>query len=305
MPTSLTSTGVQFPDNTVQTTAASGSAGVQTKGYFTRILVSGVTYTPSSSVNRFWVFVFGSSSYGHTQSVGAPGGSGYAEKLYSSPSGSYSYSIGARAYRASSGSTIFDTITVTGAQYRTDTNGGNPGFATGGDFNARGGYGGSTSATAYAGIGGPGTRAGIGGNGGNSIGSTGAGAGGTGGNNASGSTGGAAAIFTSGSALSLPWNPIEYYAAGGWGSSNNSGNRAPGGLFWTTASIVAPVFLVPGTVNNAFNSNNPPNYGNGAFSDYYAGPVFGHGVNIYGNIVTGPISNIGGNGFIIIIEELK
>jgi hypothetical protein len=299
MPTTVRNDGILFNDSSVQTSAASSS-----KIYNTRILISGTTYTPSISVNRFWAFVFGASTFGHTVSVGAPGGTGYSEKLYSSPSGSYSYTIGARGYQTTAGSTTFDTITVTGAAYATTTSGTAGGAGSGGDFNATGGTGGSTSTSAYAGIGGPGTRAGNGGNGADSVSDTGGGAGGTGGNNASGATGGAAATSVSGSALTLPWSPIEYFSAGGSGSSNNPGGRAPGGLFWNTTNIGITIFKDTG-VNNSFTSTNLPSYGNGSFNDSYIGPVYAHSVNTYANIATGPISNIGGNGFIIIIEELK
>jgi hypothetical protein len=294
MPTSLVSTGVQFPDSSVQTTAAS----VTKPGYITRLLFAGTTYTPTSSVNRFWAFVFGASTYGHTQSIGAPGGSGYSEKYYSSPSGSYSYTIGARGFQTTGGTTTFDTMSVTSPAYPTTTSGTTGGVGSGGDFNATGGTGGSTSGSAYAGIGGPGTRAGNGGNGGNSVSSTGGGAGGTGGNNASGGTGGSAATTVSGSALSLPWSPKEYFAAGGSNSSNNPGSLAPGGLFWDTIN--------PGIFHfrTSLSGSTGIFYGNGSFSDRYDGIVLPHSANKTPG-ASGPISNICGDGFIIIIEELK
>ena len=221
-----------------QATAASGA--LTTKLVRARFLSGGTSYTPASDVESFWVFVFGSSNGGWTQSIGAPGGSGYSEKYYPIPSGSYSYAIGAGTSGATSGTTTFDTISVGGVTFPTTTAGTAGGVASGGDFNANGGTGGSTSGSAYAGAGGPGTRAGVGGNGGNSVSTTGGGAGGTGGNNATGGTGGLAASAPSGSALVLPWSPVERYAAGGNNSTNNQGQRASGNPVWDVFALVPP-----------------------------------------------------------------
>jgi hypothetical protein len=258
----------------------SGSGSVlTTKLLRSRFLSGGTTYTPASDVESFWVFVFGSSNGGWSQSIGAPGGSGYSEKYYPTPSGSYSYAIGAGTYQLSSGTTTFDTISVGGVTYPSTTSGTAGGVASGGDFNANGGTGGSTVSTAYAGAGGPGTRAGAGGNGGTAS-TIGGGGGGTGGNNASAGTGGAAASAPSGSALVLPWAPVERFAAGGNNSSNNPGQRASGNPVWDTFALVPP------SVVASTNTTTP----------YTLAYSINSGAQFTGT---------GGNGVIIIVEKLK
>lgn len=259
---------------------AGGGGGVlTTKLLRARSLSGGTTYTPASDVESFWVFVFGSSNGGWTQSIGAPGGSGYSEKYYPIPSGSYSYAIGAGTFQLSSGTTTFDTISVGGVTYPSTTSGTAGGVASGGDFNANGGTGGSTVSTAYAGAGGPGTRAGAGGNGGTAS-TIGGGGGGTGGNNASAGTGGAAASAPSGSALVLPWAPVERFAAGGNNSSNNPGQRASGNPVWDTFALLPP------SVVASTNTTTP----------YTIAYSINSGAQFTGT---------GGNGVIIIVEKLK
>lgn len=217
------------------------SGGIQTGQYIFRIRTSGTSYTPASNVARFWVFVHGASSAAWSSAQGAVGGTGYAEKYYSTPTGSYSYSIGAGGTGSTASTTTFDTISVTGAAFSSTATGAAGGTATGGDFNANGGTGGSSGGSSgYAGPGGPGTRAGAGGNGGNSVGATGGGAGGTGGNNATGGTGGAAASAVSGSAITLPWSPQETFGAGGSNSTNNSGNAAIASPSWDVFGALIP-----------------------------------------------------------------
>lgn len=142
-------------------------------------LFSGSSYTPQSDVDSFLAMVYGAvGGHGVTTFGGGVGGAGYSEKHYATPSGSYSYSIGA------AGST-------------------SGGVGSGGTINFTGGTGGNGDGTRGGGAGGGAGRSGNGGNGANQNGSVGGGGGGTGGNNASGGTGGAAATTLNGSAYPL------------------------------------------------------------------------------------------------------
>jgi hypothetical protein len=143
------------------------------------------TYTPDSTVGAFLVCLGGStgSTHGSTFSTRSSYGGSYGEKLYSSPTGSYTFTIGAGGATTSanvtgSNSDFNSELLVNGSGY------GTPGTVTGADFSATGGAG---SGSTYGGGGGGGSRAGNGGAGG------GQGGGGTGGNAGSGLTGGAAA----------------------------------------------------------------------------------------------------------------
>lgn len=218
----LTSTGTGWVSQ-----AASGGAGF--RGH---VLTSGTTYTPTSIVKSFYAFVYGATG-GRTNLGGSAGGGGpgYSEKYYATPSGSYSYSIGAGGTTSGTngGSTTFDVMTVTGGAGVTTRTGAAGGVGSGGDFNATGGTGGNGDSIANTpgGAGGAATRAGNGGNGapgiGNSYGS--GGGGGTGGNNASGGTGGAAATTRAAGALNTSTNLgtiTESWSAGGAPSGANN-----------------------------------------------------------------------------------
>jgi hypothetical protein len=181
------------------------SAAPPAGGYKTRNLISGTTYTPTAAVKSFYAFVYGATGGRDTGGNGGNGGAGYSETYYTSPSGSYTYAIGAAGTTSGTagGTTTFGAMSVTGGAGVTSNTGSSGGVGSGGTFNATGGAGGNGDSSRGGGGGGPGTRAGVGGTGAAQTGSTGGGGGGTGGNNASGATGGAAATTASGSALNL------------------------------------------------------------------------------------------------------
>ena len=180
------------------------------------------TYTPDSTVSSFLVCLGGSS--GGTDgdiylNEGSYGGS-YGEKLYSSPTGSYSVTIGAggASPNGTGGSSNFNSeLVVNGGTYNA------AGTVTGADYTALGG---SDGANNRPGGGGGGGRAGVGGVGG----SVGGGGGGTGGNNASGATGGAAATSENGSVynLSALISSFTFNAGGNGNGSTQGGDGASG-----------------------------------------------------------------------------
>jgi hypothetical protein len=176
-----------------------------TANFRTRNLTSGTTYTPTAAVKSFYAFVYGATGGRNTGGNGGNGGAGYSETYYTSPSGSYTYAIGAAGTTSGTagGTTTFGAMSVTGSAGVTSNTGSSGGVGSGGTFNATGGAGGNGDGTRGGGGGGAGTRAGVGGTGATQTGTTGGGGGGTGGNNASGGTGGAAATSASGSALDL------------------------------------------------------------------------------------------------------
>lgn len=239
----LTSTGTGWVSQ-----AASGGLSFRT-----RVLTSGTTYTPVSQVKSFYALVYGAAGGQNTANgKGGVGGPGYSETYYSSPSGSYSYSIGAGGTTSGTagGTTTFGAMSITGSNGVTGNSGSTGGVGSGGTFNATGGTGGTglggTSAKGGGG-GGAGSRAGNGGNGGNNTGSTGSGGGGggTGGNNASGSTGGAAATVKAAGALDTSTTlgtMSETFDAGNNGTASNGGTGAEGGSsqdiinIWTNSS---------------------------------------------------------------------
>jgi len=188
-----------------------------------RYLVMGTTYTPASDVAAFYAQVYGATGGANGASKGGIGGPGYSEKYYATPSGSYTYAIGAAGSTSGTagGTTTFDVMTVTGSGGVTTATGSAGGVGSGGDFNATGGTGGNF-VTTYGGCGGAGSRAGNGGNGSNDGGAN--GQGGTGGNNASGTTPGGPASAPSGSAIAMPWgNASETFfgfANGGLGGGS-------------------------------------------------------------------------------------
>lgn len=183
------------------------------------------TYTPEPTVSSFLVCLGGAS--GSTDgdvftSEGSWGGS-YGEKLYTSPTGSYSVTIGAggaaaNGARNSGTSSNFNSqLVVNGSSHAA------AGTVTGADYSAAGGADGG--GTRPGGGGGAG-RAGIGGNGA----SNGGGGGGTGGNNASGTTGGAAATSENGSVYNLAALIGSFtFEAGGNGNGSNQGGMGAWG----------------------------------------------------------------------------
>jgi hypothetical protein len=205
-------------------------------GFRTRQLTAGTTYTPQSKVKSFYVFVYGSTGGrgGSSVQAGGMGGPGYSEKYYTSPSGSYTYAIGAGGTTAGTtgGTTSFDVVSVPGTigLNSTSTTGKAGAAGSGGDFNATGGTGGNGNAGAGGGGGGAATRAGNGGNGGNAVTTVLAGGGGgTGGNNASGATGGAAATVKAAGALNLSTTLStmnESWSAGNTASANTGARGA-------------------------------------------------------------------------------
>lgn len=197
------------------------SATLTTKLLRFRFLYSGTTYTPASDVAAFYAQVFGATGGASGGNMGGVGGPGYSEKYFPSPSGSYTYSIGAAGSTSGTagGTTTFGgAITITGSGGATTGTGASGGFAGGGDFNANGGSGGNYSGTSggYGGCGGAGSRAGVGGNGGAGFSSVPGGQGGTGGNSGSGiGTDGVGATTVSGSALVMPWGGASEVFYGG------------------------------------------------------------------------------------------
>lgn len=220
------------------------SAAPPAGGFRTRVLTSGTTYTPTSQVKSFYAFVYGATG-GHTKAntTGGGGGGGYSETYYTSPSGSYTYSIGAAGTTAGTngGTTTFGAISITGAGGVTSATGGAGGVGSGGTFNATGGAGGNGASGCGGGGGGAATRAGNGGTGAAGTGTIAGGGGGTGGNNASGTTAGIAATTASGSALNLSTtlNPqIQIWEAGNGGSSSGNFNGGNGAAATQTQDIV-------------------------------------------------------------------
>lgn len=184
------------------------------------------TYTPASTVSSFLVCMGGAtgSNDGDTWSTEASYGGSYGEKLYSSPTGSYSVTVGAggasaSGARNSGGSSNFNSEMTVGGSSTTSA-----GSVTGADYSATGGSAGS--GTRPGGGGGAG-RAGVGGNG---AAATGGGGGGTGGNNGSGTTGGAAATSENGSVynLSALISSFTFYAGSNGNGSNAGGFGAQG-----------------------------------------------------------------------------
>jgi len=155
---------------------------------FRVVSMSTGVYTPKSDVLMCLCCMYGSSSL-FTSQIGAlsSNGLGYSESLFPASA------ITGKTFIAGSGTgtTTFMGMSITGCGSVGGASGG--GVASGGQFNANGGYGGTGNITSgsVGGIGGAGSRAGNGGNGGNgdTLGNTG-GNGGTGGNNASGITAG-------------------------------------------------------------------------------------------------------------------
>lgn len=205
-----------------------------------RRFTSGTTYTPDAAVTEFWALVIGAySNWIAHPTYGGIAGPGYSEKRYSSPTGSYSYGIGAAGISAgASGTTTFDVMTVTGATGTTGNSGGtSPGVGSGGDHNASGGHGGNSYSTLKrGGNGAAGSRAGDGGAGANANSSNVGGGGGTGGD-ASGHDGGPAATVKAAAAYdfsALLKYGIEYFAAGETSVNTYGGKGASGGLNFDT-----------------------------------------------------------------------
>ena len=231
----------------VLTSAGSGASPTwtaTTSSFRTRVLQSGTTYTPNAQVKSFYAFVYGATG-GNTKGNGTAGGggSGYSETYYTSPSGSYSYSIGAAGTTAGTngGTTTFGAMSVTGGAGVSSSTGGAGGVGSGGTFNATGGNGGNGIPGVGGGGGGAATRAGNGGNGANAAGVIGGGGGGTGGNNASGATAGIAATTASGSALNLSTtlNPqIQTWEAGSAGQTTGNLNGGNGASATQTQDII-------------------------------------------------------------------
>lgn len=207
---------------------APGAATLTTKMLRARYLQSGTTYTPAADVKEFYAQVYGASGgAAGVSSWGGVGGPGYSEKHYPTPSGSYSYTIGAAGTPSGTagGTTTFDVMSVTGSGGVTTTTGSAGGVGSGGDFNATGGTGGNRVSSSYGGCGGAGSRAGNGGNGGNDGGSS--GQGGTGGNNASGFMPGAGATAPSGSAIAMPWGTETFMGGAPFGTGAKGACGAP------------------------------------------------------------------------------
>ena len=256
MATSLVSTGVQFPDSTIQTTAA-------TKLIRLRVLSSSGTYTVPSGVSQLFVMVCGAtgglSNFGTGDACGGAGGAGYSETLYTSPAASYSVTIGAggtanTATATAGGTTSFGALSVTGSGGVYSTySGSSGGIASGGSFNANGGTGGTgTGGGSGGGGGGAGSRAGNGyngGTGGSSYGGGGGGTGGTGGNGSvSPATGGIAATTVNASAVNLgsymiapSGNAFGNFYAGNASTNSIGGTGANGG------AIITPYGMASGS----------------------------------------------------------
>lgn len=201
---------------------ATGSPTWQTSPWPSRVrtLTSGTTYTLPADVRQIRVFVIGATGGRYASARGGCGGGGFSQKLYTAPSASYTYAIGAGGTNTggSGGTTTWDSagtpVSVTGSggvSSAAQLTGGSGGVASGGDFNANGGVGGTAvNANAAAGGGGAGSRAGIGGAGAASNASSyggGGGGGGTGGNagtvatTGTGGAGGIAATALSATAI--------------------------------------------------------------------------------------------------------
>lgn len=216
-----TSGNVLTSNGSAWTSATPPALGTVTNGLRVKSFQSGTTYTVSSDVKSFYVFVFGAMGSCNAVPRGGVGGSGYSEKYYASPAASYSFAIGAgSATNGNGGTTTFGgVISVSGSGGITGAGGSAGGAGSGGDYNATGGIGGSGNYN-NGGPGGAGSRAGNGGNGGNGASGVLGGGGGTGGNNASGATAGGAATTKAAGAITLPWNPqIEFFDSGFGGIS--------------------------------------------------------------------------------------
>ena len=212
------------------------------KGVRVRTFDTSQTYTKPSDVTAILILASGATGGKNTTvASGGIGGAGYAEKYISSPSASYSITIGAAgAAGGAGGTTTIDTISITGSGGVTGTAGSSGGVATGGTFNANGGNGGTGSTSGGGGGGGGGgSRAGNGYNGGNGsttspdgAGGGGGGTGGAGGNGSGTSTGGTAgatATTVNASAITLsPYFPGASTGATFTGIASAGGAGVPG-----------------------------------------------------------------------------
>lgn len=173
MATTLVSTGIQFPDATVQTTAAaSGSSGFANMDVFTS---SGTWTVPSGVVKCKVTVTGGGAGGGGTNNAGGGAGS-TAIKILTLSGSSATVTVGAGGAGGTNGNDstfVYGATTVKGGKGWTnlsdqDTN---P-SATGGDINILGGSGQGPYQTTY-GVGGLGGSSywGGGGNGGSSTGS--------------------------------------------------------------------------------------------------------------------------------------
>jgi hypothetical protein len=231
MPTSLVSTGVQFPDSSIQTTAA--TAGNTTPIYRTKFLIAGTTYTVPADTKALYVFVTG--AVGGTNNVtgaAGSGGGGYSETYYASPAASYSYALGAAGTTAGTdgGTTTFGAMSVTGSGGSRSGAPAQPlgGVGSGGTFNATGGKGGIVNVS-FGGGGASASRAGNGFDGGpgNTTG-TGGGGGGTSSAGLTNGVPGGAALVKAAGAITLPFTQNYEYFTGGenGGGSGVGGNGA-------------------------------------------------------------------------------
>jgi hypothetical protein len=231
----LTSSGGGAP---TWATAASGGNVVRQ-----RVLTSGTVYTTPSDVKKLFVMVTGATGGVHTTAgvaCGGSGGGGYAEKFYASPATSYNYAIGAAGTNAGTtgGTTMFDTISITGSGGVQNTlTGSTGGIATGGDYTANGGAGG---AGAYGGGGGggggaSGSRAGDGYAGGAGYGSgAGGGGGGTGSAGSPGSTTGGGGTYATSISSTVNLGGYQTPGVSTFTSGLNAG-PAPTGCSTTSA----------------------------------------------------------------------
>lgn len=276
-----------------------------------RHLVSGTTYTPAANVKNFTVMMWGSTGGTKAASglVGGQGGPGYSERNYASPSGSYTYAIGAAGVgspAAAGGTTTFDTsgfnMSITSAAATTTTAAGAGGVASGGSFNANGGTGGASTSTDPGGAGAPGSRAGAGGNGAAGTGTNSGGAGGLGANNAgTAPAAGATPSSSSGSAVAVSWGQgTETYGANNAAAAGAAASTAVGG---SSPSSAFPLFdiltsgICAGDTSQCQN-NQLPNYNSNGLG--YRGGFPGYSTTNFGTFGT-----VGSAGSIFIIEQIQ
>ena len=283
LPVANGGTGLTAPGTTGNVLTSNGTAWVSSaisssQLRYIQFQGSG-TYTPGAEVKSFYIIAWGATGgISSGSGKGGQGGAGYSERYFSSPSGSYTVTIGAAGTTAGTagGTTSFGgVISITGSGGVTGSTGGTGGVASGGTYNANGGAGGNGGATINPGQGGggaSGSRAGNGFAGGTGTGGGsgqgggaggGGGTGGAGGTGAAGGgaggTGGAAATSQAAGVITLPFtvSAFKFYAGVGADGSNaftpnngvfptcTGGQQGAPGVMITNYPYVTPVGSLP------------------------------------------------------------
>ena len=142
MPTSLISTGVQFPDNSIQTTAAGASGG----DYVMNAYASPTTWSKPAGLKAVKVTVVGAGGNGGNSpaatGAGGGGGGGSSIRYIDAPAIPGPVAVTAGAGTNSFGAFCSATAgAVGGATSANDASGGAGGAGSGGTFNMSGGGG--------------------------------------------------------------------------------------------------------------------------------------------------------------------